>query len=71
MAINFPNSPTLNQISQVGSNYYIWDGASWVGYSTSFSSSGSSSQFVTTAAGIHTLSNVGIGTTISVYPNTI
>ena len=63
MAINFPSSPTLNQISQVGSNYYIWDGSAWVGYSTSFSSSGSSSQFVTTAAGIHTLSNVGIGTT--------
>jgi len=36
MAINFPNSPTLNQIAQVGSNYYIWNGSSWVGYTTSF-----------------------------------
>ena len=26
MAINFPSSSTLNQISQVGSNYYIWMG---------------------------------------------
>jgi hypothetical protein len=26
MAINFPSSSTLNQISQVGSNYYIWNG---------------------------------------------
>jgi hypothetical protein len=32
MAINFPSSPTLNQISQVESNFYIWDGAVWVGY---------------------------------------
>lgn len=36
MAINFPNSPTLNQIAQVGTNYYIWNGSSWVGYTTSF-----------------------------------
>ena len=107
MAINFPDSPTLNQIALVGSSYYIWNGTSWVGYSTSFtvnynassivvqgngsplgatttlnfstnltttydasgiatvtgSTGGGSSQWVTTAAGIHTLSNVGIGTT--------
>jgi hypothetical protein len=36
MAINFPNSPTLNQVSQVGTNYYIWNGTAWVGYTTSF-----------------------------------
>lgn len=35
MAINFPNSPTLNQTFQAGSNSYIWNGSSWVGYSTS------------------------------------
>jgi len=108
MAINFPDSPTLNQIALVGSSYYIWNGTSWVGYSTSFTvnynassivvqgngsplgatttlnfstnltttydasgiatvtgsaGGGGSSQWVTTAAGIHTLSNVGIGTT--------
>ena len=36
MAINFPNSPTLNQISQVGDNFYIWNGSAWIGYTTSF-----------------------------------
>jgi len=108
MAINFPDSPTLNQIALVGSSYYIWNGTSWVGYSTSFTvnynassivvqgngsplgatttlnfstnltttydasgiatvtgsaGGGGSSQWETTAAGIHTLSRVGIGTT--------
>jgi len=108
MAINFPDSPTLNEIALVGSSYYIWNGTSWVGYSTSFTvnynassivvegngsplgatttinfstnltttydasgiatvtaaaGGGGSSQWVTTAAGIHTLSKVGIGTT--------
>ena len=61
MAINFPSSPTLNQISQVGSNYYIWDGSAWVGYSTSFSLS----ETVTfaTSAGIATYAtNSGIAT---------
>ena len=61
MAINFPSSPTLNQISQVGSNYYIWDGASWVGYSTSFSLS--ETVTFTTSAGIATYAtNAGIAT---------
>ena len=109
MAINFPNSPTLYQISQVGDSFYIWNGSAWVGYSTSFTvnynassvvvqdngivsgatttinfgdnlsvsySSGiatitgaaggggtGESYWAATTAGIHTLSNVGIGTT--------
>jgi hypothetical protein len=109
MAINFPNSPTLYQISQVGDSFYIWNGSAWVGYSTSFTvnynassvvvqdngivsgatttinfgdnltvsySSGiatitgaaggggsGESYWASTTAGIHTLSNVGIGTT--------
>ena len=36
MAINFPNSPTLNQIAQVGNNFYIWNGNAWFGFTTSF-----------------------------------
>jgi len=29
MAIDFPNSPTLNQIYTVGSRSWIWDGSTW------------------------------------------
>jgi hypothetical protein len=109
MAINFPDSPTLNEIALVGSSYYIWNGTSWVGYSTSFTvnynassivvegngsplgatttinfstnltttydasgiatvtgsagGGGGESYWVSTDVGIHTLSNVGVGTT--------
>lgn len=35
MAINFPDSPTLNQIVYLGNSSYIWNGSAWVGYSTS------------------------------------
>jgi hypothetical protein len=38
MSINFPNSPNLNDIAQVGNSFYIWNGRAWVGYSTSLSS---------------------------------
>jgi hypothetical protein len=38
MSINFPNSPNLNDIAQVGNSFYIWNGRSWIGYSTSLSS---------------------------------
>jgi hypothetical protein len=103
MSINFPNSPNLNDIAQVGNSFYIWNGRSWIGYSTSLSSGigikdddvfsgtaatinfgdnltvdfsdgvatidatggggGGESYWTETSAGIHTLSNVGIGTT--------
>jgi hypothetical protein len=66
MAINFPNTPILNQTFSSGNNTYIWNGSAWVGYSTVTSGGGEvtvSSQWVTAAAGIHTSSNVGIGTT--------
>lgn len=33
MAIDFPNSPTLNQIYTVGSRSWIWDGSTWNIYS--------------------------------------
>ena len=36
MAINFPDSPTLNQIAQVGNSSYVWNGNAWIGYTTSF-----------------------------------
>ena len=66
MAINFPSSPTLNQISQVGSNYYIWDGSAWVGYSTSFSLSetvtfATSAGISTTAQGLTGTPNLNVG----------
>ena len=35
MAINFPDSPTLNQIVFLGNSSYIRNGSAWVGYSTS------------------------------------
>ncbi len=66
MAINFPNTPILNQTFSSGNNTYIWNGSAWVGYSTVTSGGGGvtvSSQWVTESAGIHTSSNVGIGTT--------
>ena len=66
MAINFPSSPTLNQISQVGSNYYIWNGAAWVGYSTSFSLSetvtfATSAGIATNAQGLTGTPNLNVG----------
>lgn len=33
MAIDFPNSPTLNQIFTVGNRSWIWDGSTWNIYS--------------------------------------
>ena len=33
MAIDFPNSPTTNQIFTVGSRSWIWDGIIWAIYS--------------------------------------
>jgi hypothetical protein len=29
MAINFPNSPSVNDAHTVGSQTWIWDGAAW------------------------------------------
>jgi len=109
MAINFPNSPNLYDVAEVGNNFYIWNGVVWVGYSTSVNieynistvqvqdnniisgnatsinfadnlevdfsdgvatisatgggTGGGESYWEQTSAGIHTLSNVGIGTT--------
>ena len=30
MAINFPNSPTVNQVFTVNGVNYTWDGTKWV-----------------------------------------
>ena len=55
-------TPNLN-VGIVTASKFIGDGSSL----TNLPSSGSSSQWVTTSAGIHTLSNVGIGTTQPFY----
>jgi hypothetical protein len=34
MAIDFPNSPTSNQIYTSGGRSWIWNGSSWVAYTT-------------------------------------
>ena len=67
MAINFPSSPSLNQVfndTNTG-NLYIWTGDVWLGYGNALpiQVGGGESYWISTAAGIHTLSNVGIGTT--------
>jgi len=34
MALNFPASPTLNQVYTVGSSSWTWDGTTWKSYGT-------------------------------------
>lgn len=38
MAIDFPNSPTSNQIYTSGGRSWIWNGSSWVAYTTTITS---------------------------------
>jgi hypothetical protein len=58
MSINFPNSPNLNDLVEIGGALYTWNGRAWVGYHVT-----DPNYWTETSAGIHTLSNVGIGTT--------
>jgi hypothetical protein len=45
MAINFPNSPILNQTYSSGNTTYTWNGTSWTTYTSYTSTVGSSSQY--------------------------
>jgi hypothetical protein len=67
MAINFPSSPTPSQIftDPTTGTIYVWNGEVWLGYGdlSGGSLTGVGSRWNITNAGIHTLSNVGIGTT--------
>lgn len=38
MAIDFPNSPTTNQIVSVGTKAWRWNGEKWVSENTSIAS---------------------------------
>jgi hypothetical protein len=61
MALNFPNSPVLNQVHLDGNNNsWKWDGISWNSYGPQLISN----FWVPNSVGIDTSSNVGIGTTI-------
>jgi len=60
MALNFPNSPSLNQTFNSGNTNWIWDGTSWNSFSTN-------SDWLISATGLYTLSNIGIGTTNPQY----
>jgi hypothetical protein len=64
MALNFPDSPELDEIytDNISGFSYQWNGTLWKNYPTgSFSSV--DNYWTLTNVGIHTLSNVGIGTT--------
>lgn len=66
MAINFPSSPALNEIynDPDTGNFYTWNGEVWLGYSNiSIKDLSQFTRWVDNAVGIHTLKNVGIGTT--------
>jgi hypothetical protein len=39
MPLNFPSSPSLNEIYSSGGNSWIWSGTAWKTYNSSFSSS--------------------------------
>lgn len=59
MAINFPNSPSLDQIFIVNDTSWKWDGTSWNSYGTQLISN----YWISSGVGINTISSVGIGTT--------
>ena len=63
MAINFPSSPINGQTytDPTSGTLYVWDGVVWLGYGNI--PVASIQGWNTNNAGIHTLSNVGVGTT--------
>jgi len=70
MAINFPNSPTLNAIYSYNGRTWTWDGSAWtlvnvaqIGIITVTGGGGGESYWAQSTLGIHTRSNVGIATT--------
>jgi hypothetical protein len=48
-ALNFPNSPTLNQIYFANARYWIWDGVAWNPYSSGIAIPGSSNLWIPAA----------------------
>ena len=70
MSIDFPSSPSLNQVFTTANSSYVWNGTQWVGYSTSVSQTlqtldqtlgyGNTSSFGM-SAGISTFNNVIVG----------
>ena len=64
MAINFPNTPTLNDIHSTAGKVWKWDGTSWIG------SADSSNQYVLPVATTSDLGGVKIdGSSITIDAN--
>lgn len=61
-SINFPNNPDLDErfVDPISSNIYIWNGEAWIGFAAGGISR--DSLWGRGPIGIHTLTDVGIGT---------
>jgi len=61
MAIDFPNSPALNEIFEFGGSSFIYNGDAWVGYATDLTVNYNASSIVIASAG----ATVGATTTLN------
>lgn len=64
MALDFPTSPSLNQIYTYGGRSWIWNGVAW----DSYSSSSGLTQYVSGINGLSGAVNLAGGSSISVTP---
>jgi hypothetical protein len=74
MAIDFPNSPLLNQISKIAGRYYKWNGVQWacVGFTSCITITGVTTYYQSTSSDDYISINANVPVLIDLpsYPTT-